>query len=407
MTKSISSPFSVSITQAQSGFPTWRQNKTKDTGYTIANTVNMSDIQLPPPSSESPPFNGIIDAWGAFANDDATIYSSLGGGHGRDKSDPADWQNAVLKIDLTQQAPAWSIVDPGSVYADTTIHRRYADGRPCSRHLYYALTFVSGAHTYDGKARIFHPECQYGWAEDADATWLKWDGGPRYASGPEVEAFRVADAASGAAAWDGLTAWTPYPGFSDGNVAAVCTDTRSGKVYVSSNGMGYSFEASVGPHGSWTLLTSGGMAAVEFCGSTIDTVNDQVVWVCPGRHDNVSQTPRLLRMPINSPYTFTTTTLSGYSGFASGLNLDEAALVYDTDNNRFLLVRNNNDGNGFGDAPMVAIAQDGTCTELTNAVIPHSRGDNAPLGRLCYLPTFHCVIYASRFSNDLHFIPTV
>lgn len=407
MTRSVSSAFNIRIFAA-GDYPDWRTGMTKDVLGSIPDTAAMSDYVYALPSEGlSPPWNTIINGWCGFASDGATIYSSLSAGHAQYPRQ--DWQNQVLKIDLLQNAPAWTAVDPGTTDYDNdvTIARRYNDGRPASRHTYSDTALVKGAHTYDSKDRIFHMECFAAYAEQANGVdgWNGWGSLTKYSGGAEVEGFRIADA-PGASAWDADGYWNPFPGWNNGDVPAVATNASTGLVYVSRNGNCWRFDASEA-HGIWTPLNPSGMDKWEFAASTIDTKNGYLVGLLPSVRVS-SETCRLQKMLLSSPYTISDVPLQNYTPqFGGYWEFYNAGMVYDADNDRFLVVRPNADTNSSNDSPLMAIAQDGTCAMLDNAIIPRCAGGNGPCGRLVYVPTLKCVVYASRFSNDLHVVPTV
>src|SRR6185436_1721935 len=72
------------------------------------------------------------------------LYLAGAGGH-------ADWAgNEAYELDLRVAAPAWRLLRPPTMAPDVQgsngpmgiFHHYYADGRPSSTHLYFALQFV-------------------------------------------------------------------------------------------------------------------------------------------------------------------------------------------------------------------------------------------------------------------------
>jgi hypothetical protein len=126
--------------------PAWREGMAKWEWKEIAGT-SITTVKVPDPFSGAlvAPTSR-IDAWnGIAANRDTNrIYLADAGGH-------ADWAgNEVYELDLNALTPAWKLLRGptmapdvlGSNYNTGTYHHYYADGRPSSTHLYFALQFV-------------------------------------------------------------------------------------------------------------------------------------------------------------------------------------------------------------------------------------------------------------------------
>jgi hypothetical protein len=124
---------------ADAGLPAWRLGLTRWQWAELAGT-SLSNQRVPNPFSgalEAP--TARIDAWnGLAANRDTNrLYLAAAGGH-------ADWAgNEVYELDLQQAMPRWTMLrGPTDGGAISTGVNYYADGRPASTHLYYALQFV-------------------------------------------------------------------------------------------------------------------------------------------------------------------------------------------------------------------------------------------------------------------------
>lgn len=124
-------------------WPTWRQSMGRWQWKQIPGT----DLSSVAPNPKVPgALSARIDAWNGLAADTrgSRLYSAANGGH-------ADYSgNEVYEIDLSQNAPAWSMLRPPSAASDIVasdytkgiFNDYYLDGRPASTHTYYALNFI-------------------------------------------------------------------------------------------------------------------------------------------------------------------------------------------------------------------------------------------------------------------------
>lgn len=126
--------------------PTWRTSGAKFRWIEIPQT-SMTTVKVADPSTgDLVAPTQRIDAWNGLAanRDTDRLYLAGAGGH-------ADWSgNEAYEIDLHRDQPAWKLLRGPTMAPDVLAsnaskgiyHHYYADGRPSSTHLYFALQFV-------------------------------------------------------------------------------------------------------------------------------------------------------------------------------------------------------------------------------------------------------------------------
>jgi hypothetical protein len=163
--------------------PAWRQGLAKWQWVELPGT-SLSNQPVPNPSTgdlETP--SQRIDAWNGLAanRDNNRVYLACAGGH-------ADWAgNEAYEIDLQLDQPRWRLLRNPTAGTDVLFGQSYyADGRPSSTHLYYALQFVRA------RGRVFKLSAGSLWGSgnesnskvDAfDLTVSDWDPAGTYAEG--------------------------------------------------------------------------------------------------------------------------------------------------------------------------------------------------------------------------------
>ncbi len=131
---------------AVADFPVWRKGIAKWAWREIPGTSMTTVTVADPFSGQMVAPTARLDAWnGLAANRDTNrVYLANAGGH-------ADWAgNEAYEIDLQQDLPRWKLLRGSTMAPDVLasngsqgiFHNYYADGRPSSTHLYYALQFV-------------------------------------------------------------------------------------------------------------------------------------------------------------------------------------------------------------------------------------------------------------------------
>jgi hypothetical protein len=163
--------------------PAWRQGLAKWQWVELPGT-SLSNQPVPNPSTgdlETP--SQRIDAWNGLAanRDNNRVYLACAGGH-------ADWAgNEAYEIDLQLDQPRWRLLRNPTAGKDVLFGQSYyADGRPSSTHLYYALQFVRA------RGRVFKLSAGSLWGSgnesnskvDAfDLVVSDWDPAGTYAEG--------------------------------------------------------------------------------------------------------------------------------------------------------------------------------------------------------------------------------
>ncbi len=118
--------------------PAWRQGLAKWQWVELPGTSLSNQLVSDATGAMVAP-TARIDAWNGLAvnRDDNRVYLAGAGGH-------ADWAgNEAYEIDLQADQPRWRLLRGPSAGADIVLAANYyADGRPSSTHLYFALQFV-------------------------------------------------------------------------------------------------------------------------------------------------------------------------------------------------------------------------------------------------------------------------
>lgn len=126
--------------------PAWREGMTKWQWLELTGTAFTSVPVADPFTGAMVAPTSRVDAWnGLAANLDTNrVYLACAGGH-------ADWAgNETYELDLHTAHPTWKVLRGPTMAPDVLasngsqgiFHDYYADGRPSSTHLYYALHFV-------------------------------------------------------------------------------------------------------------------------------------------------------------------------------------------------------------------------------------------------------------------------
>lgn len=318
-------------------YPAWRRPLYIGQFSAIPNTANMNGTTTS---------TATINAWNGLAASDNTWYSALNGGH----SDSSE--NKVMKIDLSVDAPAWTLLSAGSKPgAPDALY--YPDGSPAARHTYYSLQFI--------KAR--NRVMSFG----AVAVYGTGNGG-----GPVVDGFDL-----GTSKWDAQATWPNIPFLHI--AASVAHDPATDDVYYAANGK---FAKWQGTTGLWTTLNvPGSTGAWEFKGSVIDTI-------------------RRLWVQWNGGSLVTIDLATGIvgkiavSGALPATVLDYSSIVHDLDNDRYLTVQ------GTG---LYAIDPTTGASTLIATVPLAVNGVN---NRLAYFKDLGGVAYLPEFKSNVLFMPT-
>lgn len=351
----------VSPSGSGSTWPTWRQGLTLGAFSSISGTGSMSGI---------PVLAATIDAWCGLVAAGSSWFSALNGGHA-DSS-----QNKVCGIDLSQNAPAWTIRHNGStVVAANTPY--YSDGLPASRHTGYNLQYVAQRNRIMamGSWGIYSPSGNSAFPNVDGYNLLTntWDPAGTYASSPVND-----------------------------QVTGVCSDPATGDCYTS-GGTNY-----VNTLWKWTQATnawsSGPWAAWNSTPPAypdnppsryLRDYTNRALMVDPVRNAVVGFFDQpgsnwLQRISIAIP-TVTTIVLSTEIVATAP---SYAGMVYDPDNDRYVIAV----GAGlYGVHPTTGVVT--TLASITPGV-------NGVYTRLAYFAALGGIAYLPNFTSTIQFMPT-
>jgi len=363
------------------GYPAWRKGKAIGAFFEIPNTANLNGAVMPASLNGA----NVVDEWSGWAASTRKLWFAASTGHGT-------WQNPVIEIDLSADAPRWATLDPGSKSSDVDLGPYYADGRPTSRHTYWTSQFLSGKKFADGQDRVFLVTA-YG----TYATGLA--GG--YAGGRHVDAFRVADRK-----WDAAGTWADAPvGLP---LTAVFSDPASNRMFVAAgtqtrgdaNGLSV-FDPAVNqwqPIGTTPAYPAPGrMLEWQAHAAVIDTKRNLAVCLHDGKPNDASGTIRLNRVDLATG-AVTNVLLTGDLQGESISNYP--AMVYDPDGDRYLVAL----ASPGQSSKIYAIDADSGASRLIAAI--GTPVTAAAVGRLSYLADLGGVAYLPRFASNVMFMPT-
>lgn len=407
-------------------YPAWRVGKQVGVPFQLAGTASMGGYLWPLPWSATTA--NIVDAWNGWARVGSVLYSAGAGGHG-------DWQNSVLKLDLSADAPAWSFIagsvsdaapnypanmDTSTSATPNRIAAYYGDKRPVSTHEYYSTIGLEAVHARDGIPRVMRFSDRNAFAFGAPIP-------NPYTFGNYVNGFKLTTNR-----WDSQddatpgTFWADCP-LTDNVIYAFARDTRNGNVYMCGD---YSVARWTASTGTWTANgtvapgvplnpiegtspTSGGILSWAKYASLVDVNRNRLVCIHDGGPNNYDggiiriqyvnlATGAIVQIPL------TGSVLPEGDPFASdpGAYLNGVGLCHDLDNDKYLLVQTPRAG-GF--AHIFRIDPATGATDVWVDGLPPSQGGsggNGPYNRFEFLPALSCVAYLSRFSDAIYIIPT-
>lgn len=343
-------------------YPAWRMNKSVDQAFEISGTGSMGGTTSAATT---------IDVWNGLGAGPTSWWSALAGGDGAP-------ENAVISIDLAQDAPKWVLNHPTTSPDNYTLYGPYyLDGTPVARHTYWSTQYISAAHDRNGLDRVmvFSDYAAYGIFN-----------GAYFSTGPQVDGFRVKEAQ-----WDPAGTWQDTPFVCA--PTSITKDLATEEVYLAG---GYQFArwnpatglfAEFFPTGPTKLL------AWDSLPSLVDTKRHRLVAIHDGRpYYNVGFI-RLQCIDLTTstyddlPVTGAITTIPGYGG----------AMVYDPDNDRYVFFT------GITNQAYVINPATGASTLLatfTETVV------HTMFGRAAYFPALGGIAYLPSFASNIEFLPT-
>lgn len=240
------------VATPEPGTPEWRQGMSVGQWKEIPGT-SFADVPIfdsVEQSMRTP--NGRIDAWNGLALNRANgdVYLARAGGH-------ADWHgNEVYKLVLAADEPAWAVIRQPTPAEDILWGSSYyADGRPSSTHLYYAL------HHCPQRGRLFTYYSGSLWGSGNEAN-------------SNVDAFRLEDND-----WDAEGTYDATPGSGTVSDRPMCQDPRSSDVYTTTGGYYRRWRESDATWEQLGPIQSGSGGDIHSASpSAVDTTRDRVLF---------------------------------------------------------------------------------------------------------------------------------
>jgi hypothetical protein len=284
----------------------------------------------------------------------STLYQVAGGGHGGYAG------NEVEKLVLNVASPAWVQVLAPSTSGNVQEAAYYLDGRPCSRHHYYGLTF------------------------DASNSRLMLVGGSRWGASSgiliELDSFNIGSGA--------YSADNTHPDIATSvnsqEVKSVCRDDRNDNIYVFAN-----FNVA-----KWTRSTNTWSSPVS--DQTAPFFDSQ-----PSAFDSSRNKIAILMGATIEEYdpdgnTFTTRTLTGTSLTAT----TEDGLQYIPALDVFLVRQNGSGGTVYQINASTFVVS--TFTTTGGASVPSTL--NGPHHKFRYVPNLSGCIYVPTYTGNAWFL---
>lgn len=343
-------------------FPAWRDGMAVGEWRAISGTNISSVAPSPTPAGSTGP-SSKVDAWTSFAADPRTsmVYSAAGGGHG----DYAG--NEVDRINLSQDAPAWSQIRAPSAGADVVQNvAYYNDGRPSARHTYYGVVLcvqrdeiqIFGGNVYGATGILTDDVAVF----DLTTSDYKADG-----TLPNMPA--------------GTTVLEAHP---------TVPDPSTGDVYILSNEMVNKWTLS---SNSWSTVVAQYNGPYGFKSmSAFDTARNRIL-VLGGAADNA----RLFTLSGNA---MSTPTLSGSNGSID--TQDGAGMQYVPDMDKYLVRLAGSGGTVYQiDAGTFAVSE---FTTTGGGSIPAAA--SGPYNKFLYLPLLKGCVYVPSYTGNVWFVRT-
>ena len=362
LTSSLLTRAAMGMGEPPSGLPAWRDGMAVGEWKAISGTALSSVAPSPtPPGSTGP--SSKVDAWTSFVADPRTseVYSACNGGHG----DYAG--NEVDRIQLAQDAPAWSQIRAPSATGDVVANvAYYSDGRPSARHTYYGVVLctqleeiqIFGGNLY-GATGILSDDVA---AFDLTTNDYKADG-----TRPDMPA--------------GTTTLEAHP---------TVQDPSTGDVYILSNEMVNKWTRSAN---TWSTVIAqyGGPYGFKSM-SAFDTTRNRIFLL--GGDANQA---RLFTLSGNA---MSTPTLSGSN--ASIDSQDGAGMVYVPDMDKYLVRLAGSGGTVYQvDAETFSVSE---FTTTDGGSIPAA--SSGPYNKFLYLPLLSGCVYVPSYSGNVWFVRT-
>jgi hypothetical protein len=355
--------------------PAWRSGRTVDTFAPITNTSNLGGLALSPFPEATVDDNQAF-AIGTYQGRLKLTYAACGGHNNT-------WRNAVYQLDLSDDAPAWVKLHPGSDVSAVVVNVPYfTDGLPASRHTYYHT------HHIEPLNRVMNFTISGLWGNGGTTA--------------HVDAFQL-DGNTWEVSGSYPNNFSPYPNSPtvaiNTGITAVCKHPVTNDVYIAAD---YKFTkwSPLAPT-TYTQVLPGlttTLGAWQAHGTCIDTIRNR--WVCLYSTGFITAAPAVLKYINLADGTHGEIAVS-LNGAAFSLN-PYAQMVHDLDNDRYIFIHSFH--SHATPCPVYALnPTTGVITQISTMTPNPYNGMN---GRLAYVPSLGGVVCHPRYSSHVLFMPT-
>jgi hypothetical protein len=355
----------VTIPAWVSALPLWQW-------YQIPNTA-MSSLDpsgVPQPWYQAGGPSAKVGAWnGAALRRNGSVYIvGMVGGH----NDYAG--NEVDILVLNTATPQWARLKDRPAGGDLLNASPYnLDLSGASSHTYYYLQFIESQNR-------FVSFCNGGMGS---ATLPAPPGGWLYVSKRACTSINY-----GTASWDAPSTIQDYPNNTgDWTAALCCKHPTADDVYVSRSG-GAGWYRWAAATNTWALLS--GTVETNYCGAAIDTTRDRVLIV--GDYSGTIN-PRVRNLDgttVSASFTGSSLQMSGYPG-----------VVYDEENDSFLVFKNDNPISIYRVNPSTWVVDQPTITGTAPAQRPNGIQNSCQ-----YVPELKGIVIANTYTGNVYFMRT-
>ncbi|MGQ0828011.1 MAG: T9SS type A sorting domain-containing protein [Bacteroidota bacterium] len=256
--------FSNVVGVAQTTIPTWMNGKPLNEWFEIPNTSGAA--------------GAVVDAWGGWAprEDSSELYFAASGGHGD------SWDNRVVSIRLTDNAPTWILRSASSPFSNVINDAAYySDGKPGARHIYQGNLWVPAVNRVMmfGLNYTYPNAWQYFTVDGFNPTTNTWDPAGTWSN--VQGGFGAVRESNSSVVWtQDLKRWDPNTDTYSTPITIrtntfimfpVAHDTKRGQLFTLQIGDGQGYDLSSGIQASRIPITGNQQFAITFNNSTAKT----------------------------------------------------------------------------------------------------------------------------------------